>query len=80
MGIRLPYFNLLSPLAETPYYDMLLRDGSFDRDYWKEFCRNPVRDFLMPEIRSLDEEERLRRTIDEYVEYFKRDDMPLYVS
>ncbi len=80
LGIRLPYFNLLSPLAETPYYDMLLRDGSFDRDHWKEFCQNPVRDFLMPEVRSLDEEERLRRTIDDYVAYFKRDDMPLYVS
>ena len=80
LGIRLPYFNLLSPLAETPYYDMLLKDGSFDRDHWKEFCRNPVRDFLMSEVRSLDEEERLRRTIDDYVAYFKRADMPLYVS
>lgn len=34
LGIRLPYFNLLSPLAETPYYDELLRSGRFERDYW----------------------------------------------
>lgn len=80
LGIKLPYFNLLSPLAETPYYEDLLRRGRFKKDVWKEFCENPVKDFIIPEVRSLEEEEDLRLTIDSYVSYFKRDDMPIFVN
>lgn len=80
LGIKLPYFNLLSPLAETPYYEQLLREGRFERDIWQEFCRNPVRDFIIPEVRSSEEEEELRIIIDNYVDHFKRDDMSVFVS
>lgn len=80
LGIRLPYFNLLSPLAETPYYDELLRTGQFKTDHWGDFCKNPVRDFIIPEVRSVEEEDRLRATIDNYVNYFKRNDMSVFVS
>ncbi|BBL70624.1 B12-binding domain-containing radical SAM protein [Methylogaea oryzae] len=80
LGIRLPYFNLLSPLAETPYYDELLRSGRFERDYWGEFCENPVRDFIIPEVRSVEEEDHLKSVIDHYVEHFKRREMPTFVS
>lgn len=80
LGIKLPYFNLLSPLAETPYYEELLRTGKFKVDHWDEFSRNPVRDFIIPEIRSEEVERELKQTIDHYVEYFKRDDMPVFVS
>lgn len=80
LGIRMPFFNLLSPLAETPYYESLLAEGKFDRDYWKEFCNDPVRDFIIPEIRSEEEENELKTIIDSYVAYFKRDEMPVFVS
>lgn len=80
LGIKLPYFNLLSPLAETPYYEELLRTGKFKKDFWTEFCKNPVPDFIIPEIRSEEEEEELRLIIDDYVRYFKRDDMPVFVN
>ncbi|MBV8048821.1 MAG: B12-binding domain-containing radical SAM protein [Paludibacterium sp.] len=80
LGIKLPYFNLLSPLAETPYYEQLLREGRFEYDVWQSFCRQPVRDFIIPEIRSVEEEDELRQMIDRYVEHFKRDDMPVFVS
>lgn len=80
LGIRLPYFNLLSPLAETPYYEELLRTGQLDRDYWGEFCRDPVRDFIIPEVRSVEEEDNLRAIIDSYVRHFKRKDMPVFAS
>jgi len=80
LGIRLPYFNLLSPLAETPYYEQLLQSGQFDRDHWGDFCKNPVRDFIIPEVRSVEDEDRLRATIDNYVSYFKRKEMSLFVS
>ncbi len=80
LGIRLPYFNLLSPLAETPYYEELLHSGQFDRDHWGDFCKNPVRDFIIPEVRSVDNEGKLQATIDDYVNYFKRKDMSFFVS
>ena len=79
LGIRLPYFNLLTPLAETPYYFDLLKDGTIDRDYWAEFCANPVKDFEIPAARSLEEDLELQRIIDEYVIHFKRHDMPVFV-
>ncbi|MEW5769666.1 MAG: radical SAM protein [Pseudomonadota bacterium] len=80
LGIRLPYFNTLTPLAETPYYEELLRTGALDRDYWEEFCANPVRDFVMVDPRSDEDEAALQATIDEYVAYFRRADMPVFVS
>lgn len=80
LGIKLPYFNLLSPLAETPYYEQLLKDGRFERDVWKDFCHNPVRDFIIPEIRTHEEEDQLRQIIDNYVTDFKHVDMPVFVS
>ena len=80
LGIRLPFFNLLSPLAETPYYADLLRSGVFKRDYWKEYCAHPVRDFIIPEVRTILEENELKSTIDDYVAWFKRDEMPVFVS
>jgi len=80
LGIKLPFFNTLSPLAETPYYYELLKDGSLDRDYWAEFIANPVKDFVMPSARTLEEDTELQSVIDEYVAHFKRQDMPIFVS
>jgi anaerobic magnesium-protoporphyrin IX monomethyl ester cyclase len=73
LGIAIPYFNLLSPLAETPYYESLLKSGQFKRDHWMEFCKHPTRDFIIPEIRSEREEAELRSVIDGYVDFFKRE-------
>jgi anaerobic magnesium-protoporphyrin IX monomethyl ester cyclase len=79
LGIALPYFNVLSPLAETPYYFELLKEGDLDRDYWKEFCENPVKDFEMPSPRSLQEDIDLQATVDDYVAHFKKDKMEVFV-
>ncbi|MQF95306.1 MAG: B12-binding domain-containing radical SAM protein [SAR202 cluster bacterium] len=80
IGIRLPYFNLLTPLAETPYYFQLLKDGTLTKDYWKEFVANPVRDWEMPSARSLEEDKELQAVIDDYVVHFRRKEMPIFVS
>jgi radical SAM superfamily enzyme YgiQ (UPF0313 family) len=80
LGIRIPYFNLLTPLAETPYYRELLQNGTLDRDYWAEFSANPVKDFEMPSGRSLEEDIELQAVIDEYVAHFKRKEMPVFVA
>lgn len=80
LGIKLPYFNVLSPLAETPYYFELLQNGTLDRDYWAEFCANPVKDYTMPSGRSLEEEVELHAIVDDYVDHFKREEMPVFVA
>lgn len=80
LGIRLPYFNTLTPLAETPYYSQLLKDGRFDGDPWEDFCANPVQDFIMPDVRPDEERDMLEATIRDYVSYFKRKEMPVFVS
>jgi len=80
LGIRLPYFNILTPLAETPYYSQLLREGKFNRDHWEDFSAHPVRDFIMPDIRPMEEREMLEATIRDYVSYFQRREMPVFVS
>jgi len=80
LGITIPYFNVLAPLAETPYYFELLKNGGLDRDYWAEFCANPVKDFEIPSNRTLEEDKELQSVIDEYVTYFKRTDMETFVA
>jgi len=80
IGIKLPYFNVLSPLAETPYYYQLLQDGTSKTDHWAEFCANPVKDFVMPSGRSLEEDIELHAIVDDYVAHFKRDEMPIFVA
>ncbi|MFA5863275.1 MAG: radical SAM protein [Phycisphaerae bacterium] len=48
LNIKYPYFNILMPLPNTKYYDDLLKEGVFPKDYWREFVENPVRDFMVP--------------------------------
>jgi hypothetical protein len=80
LGIRLPYFNVLALLAETPYYDMLLNNGSFDRDHWAEFAKQPKKDFIMPDVRPVEEHEMLNQTVQEYIGFFKRQDAQVWVT
>ena len=80
LGIRPPYFNVLSALAETPYYDELRANGTFPTDHWAEFCANPVKDFVMPSVRTPDEDFQIRATVDAYVARFKRKEMPVFVA
>ena len=80
LGIKLPYFNVLSPLAETPYYFQLLKSGRFEKDLWAEFCKDPVPEFVIPSARSEAEEDELQALADSYAAHFKRQEMPVFVS
>ena len=80
LNIRLPYFNILTPLAETPYYYELLKAGKFKKDLWQEFSNDPVKDFIIPEVRPLDEEMWLREVVKDYVEIFKHKDLEVFAT
>jgi len=60
------YFNVLCPLPKTAYYQSLLEDGTFKKDFWAGFVKNPTPDFQIPYPRSEKEQEELIQLSDNY--------------
>ncbi len=75
LKIHLPYFNILTPLYKTEYYNQLLAKGVLKKDYWKEFIENPVRDFKFPSGRTEKEDEKLYDDVARYLDIFYKDKM-----
>lgn len=46
LGIEMPLFNQLFPEPDTVYYRSLLQKGM--EDYWAEYFKNPVPDYVPP--------------------------------
>jgi len=74
LNIKIPYINVLSPLYGTEYYNELLKNGTYDRDYWLEYIENPVKDFLLPSPRSDAVERELTALQEWYIELFHQQD------
>lgn len=70
LGIKYPFFNILYPFPHTAYYDSLLVDGTFEKDYWAEFARNPTRDYVLPLPRPKDLQDELEATVGGYIKEF----------
>ena len=70
LEIAMPYFNVLTPLSETIFYQQLLEDGTFSSDFWGQFSRNPVKDFEIPSHRSSEEEIELQEVLKSYINIF----------
>jgi anaerobic magnesium-protoporphyrin IX monomethyl ester cyclase len=45
------FLSILYPLAKTPLYDDLLKNGTYKKDHWAEFFKEPVKDFDLPLFR-----------------------------
>jgi radical SAM superfamily enzyme YgiQ (UPF0313 family) len=73
LNIDIPYFNILTPLYETPYYFELLKNGSLKKDYWKEFIENPTKDFKMPSGRTKEGEEMVYDNLERYMNIFYKE-------
>tara|TARA_B100000686_G_C16707491_1_gene927189 strand:- start:90 stop:1367 length:1278 start_codon:yes stop_codon:yes gene_type:complete len=63
LNIQYPFFNVLSPLSESPYYDECRKSGLIKGDPWADFSANPVKDFPGPCIRDFEEDRELHSTI-----------------
>ena len=74
LNIKIPYINVLSPLYGTEYYNELLKNGTYDRDYWLEYIENPVKDFILPSPRSDGSERELTALQEWYIELFYQQD------
>jgi anaerobic magnesium-protoporphyrin IX monomethyl ester cyclase len=70
LGIEIPYFNVLTPLAATDFYSELLKNRTFKTDFWKNFSENPVKDFEIPSHRTQSAEEELQATLVSYINEF----------
>ena len=70
LEITYPYFNLLNPRAHTEYYESLLRDGTFKRDYWQEYCENPTPNYKLPLPYPEAVHLELQKAMDRYVKEF----------
>jgi len=49
LGADYVHFAVTTPFPGTPLYKKGLSEGVWDKDYWREFAKNPRRDFV-PEI------------------------------
>lgn len=70
LGITFPFFNILYPLPCTKYYRDLIKDGTYKKDYWEEFCKDPTPGFELPLPRPASIQNELYSTVDEYIKEF----------
>ena len=60
------FFNILFPLAKTQYYQSLLDDGTYEKDHWAEYLKNPAAHFEIPLPRSPAEQKELEDLADRF--------------
>lgn len=48
LGIEYPYLNVLFPEPNTEYYNQLISEGYYKRDYWNEYMENPTPNYEIP--------------------------------
>jgi anaerobic magnesium-protoporphyrin IX monomethyl ester cyclase len=60
------FFNILFPLAKTQYYQSLLDDGTFEKDHWEEYCKDPQPYFEIPLPRSPELQQSLEDLADRW--------------
>ena len=66
LGMTYAFVNILFPLPKTQYYQSLLENGVFERDYWADFIQNPSPDFELPLPRSPELQSELEAIADDF--------------
>ena len=70
LKIKYPFFNILYPSANTKYYQELMADGIYKRDYWQEFAEKPVPNFEIPLPRTKELQDELEETAEKCIKIF----------
>jgi len=70
LGVTYFFFNILYPLPKTEYYQSLLDNGTFKKDYWADFIQNPTKDFELPLPRSRELQNELETIADKHARDF----------
>ena len=71
------HFSITTPFQATPLYYMGLEEGQLKNDYWKDFAKNPTKDFV-PELweENLSREELIELLKYAYKSFYAR---PRYI-
>ena len=72
LGITYPFLNILYPEPNTEYYNQLLRDGIYKRDYWKEYMENPTPDYELPYPYGEEKKEEIFNFVDDCIDRLKK--------
>lgn len=71
LGIKHPYFNILYPSPNTEYYNNLVKDGTYKKDYWKEYMENPTPNYILPYPYSEEKYKEIAEYVTKTIEEFK---------
>lgn len=71
LGIKRPLFSIIQPLPNTRYYQDLLKDRTYSRDYWNDYVNNPTPDFMIPFPYGKEKWEEDADFIEKLIEQFK---------
>ena len=71
LGIKYPLINILMPLPNTEYYSDLLKNGTYKRDYWRDYIENPTPNFTIPFPYGKDKWQRDADFVEELIPKFK---------
>ena len=71
LGITHPFINILYPEPNTEYYRQLLREGLYNKDYWREFMDNPTKDYVLPYPYGKERQDEVWNDVNDIVDEFK---------
>lgn len=60
------FVNILFPLPRTKYYEDLIKNGTYQRDYWADYLMNPTPNFVLPLPRSPELQKHLEEIADRF--------------
>lgn len=79
-GIEIPFFNILFPEPDTPYYTELLKDGIYKKDYWGEFMENPTPYFQIPYPYGEEKKKEIVSYVNDLTRYFNPEKSKNYLD
>jgi len=73
LRIKYPFFNILFPEPNTPYYTQLLNEGFYKKDHWGEYMRRPTPYFEIPYPYGEKRKQEVITYANELIENFKQE-------
>ncbi len=73
LGIKHSLVSILQPVPDTDYYRELLKNGTYEKDYWGEYIQNPTPNFMIPFPNGREKWQEDADFITQLIEEFKKE-------
>jgi len=73
LGLKYPYFNILFPAPNTEYYNQLLINGTYSKDYWADYMENPSPNFKIPYPYGIEKHKEIVTYANNLIKEFEKD-------